>query len=55
MNTTDATVRPIVSITLFAASLGTEATEADFDAWAAYVAANIDDAFCSQSAAQDVT
>lgn len=43
MNTTIATVRPLVSITL-SANLGTDGTEADFDAWASYVSSHIDDA-----------
>ena len=33
-----------IEITLSAENMGPDATEADFDAWAAYVAANIDEA-----------
>ena len=33
-----------ISITLTAYNMGNDATEADFDAWAAWVAANIDEA-----------
>lgn len=33
-----------IKITLSAANMGPNATEADFDAWASYVAANIDEA-----------